>query len=74
MYSDTRVHAWLDGPNTVQIKQLNSLNDHTFKYFWIEEIGHDDAMKINTMKGHFQASLIWGFPILPILSSYGEKK
>ena len=21
-----------------------------------------------------QASLIWGFPILPILSSYGEKK
>ena len=23
---------------------------------------------------HVQASLIWGFPILPILSSYGEKK
>ena len=23
---------------------------------------------------HSQASLIWGFPILPILSSYGEKK
>ena len=37
----------------------------------------DDDSSVNSINSEWsyeQASLIWGFPILPILSSYGKKK
>ena len=43
-------------------------------FFSIAVDGVTDGVWCWWKRLHHQASLIWGFPILPILSSYGEKK
>ena len=69
-YDHRRAVPMSSSPDRVRSMSMSALNAPTRKP---SKDRNFVAAIFHRMNRYVQASLIWGFPILPILSSYGEK-